>query len=462
MMRKTVLLFALIMFCTLSKNADALSINGLPPTLKGMTQDQAARIIGSNWIVYLDGPIEADSGEQLEKYIRNNKVPANSLFVLNSMGGNAVGGMEMGRVIRKYGFETSVGREARNRDPDMRSAQPGECYSACVFAYMGGKFRYLSKDSKLGVHRFYFKEKVDNAADVAQIATAAIVNFLSEMEIDPNFISIMTIASGKEIYEPRRDTLEQFNVVNNGFTKTTWSFQNVDSLIYLKGERDTTYGINKFILTCGDGPTLYIIFDPQGRINEVQQMKAQTLVINGLYFPLKPADIVIKNGWVNATYPLNNEIVQKLYNAKSVGVIFQWTNASPIFLGFDAMPFEGAISKLDAIFKNCSRSSNASMPSRKSDTILHCSLILNKANTNVKYTFRQREGESYLTEIEFEKNGVKEYTNSQWGYSMTNDKLVLNYLKDSRYNLSVDIKHSGYTTLTVGNSMLGNGQCLLK
>ncbi len=461
-MRKLSIFLQLFITWLILNPASALTINGAPPTLKGMSQTQAARILGSGWLLYLDGDIELDSGQKFEAYLKANNVPAYTIVVLNSMGGSATGGMDLGRIIRKYGFETSVGRQSRNSDPDVRSTQAGECYSACVFAYMGGKFRYLAKDSKLGVHRFYFKEKVDNAADIAQIATAAMVNYLSEMDIDPNFISIMTLASGKEIYEPKREVLEQFNVVNNGFTKTHWSFQNADSLIYLKGERDTRYGINKFILTCGNGPALYIIFDPQNREEEVKKMTAQTLVINGLYFPLPPAEIVVQNGWINATYPLTSDLVQKLYNAKSVGVIFQYNKNAPIFLGFDAMPFEGAVSKLDAIFKSCRRATTSDNQSRKSDSILTCSLILNKSNTNVRYVFRQREGESFLTEIEFEKNGTKEYTNSHWSYSMSNDVLALNYLKDTRYNLLVSLKQSGYTTLTMGKTTLGSGQCSLK
>jgi hypothetical protein len=429
----------------------ALTITGAPPS-------EATRFLGGGWFLYLDGDIELDSGEKFEEYLKINKVPAYSLVIFNSPGGNPIGGMKLGRAIRKYGLETSVGRQTAKVEKEIRATEPGECYSACALAYMGGKFRFLSGDSKIGVHRFYFTEKTDDAVDFAQIASAAIVNYLSDMDIDPKFLSVMTLASGKQIYTPSKAVLEEFNVVNNGFTKTIWTFQNFEKLIYLKGERDTRYGINKFILACTQQPTLYIIFDPQGREGEVLKMKSQMLVVNGLYFRLSPLELKQKDGLISGAYTLSKDIVEKLYNAKTVGMIYRWSDSAPIFLGFDSMPFDGAIAKLDAIFKNCDSQPSKAIQSDALMTLV-CTITLNKSGTSVRYTFRKRTSDSSFTEIEFDKNGTKEYTNTLWTFAVANKVLALNYSKDTRYTLLVSLDQSGYATLNLNQSILGSGNC---
>jgi hypothetical protein len=58
-----------------------------------------------------------------------------------SNGGDIDAGMDMGRMLRKFGAYTLVGSN-------------DQCLSACVFAYMGGERRSVA--GKLGIHRPYF------------------------------------------------------------------------------------------------------------------------------------------------------------------------------------------------------------------------------------------------------------------------------------------------------------------
>jgi hypothetical protein len=95
------------------------------------------RLLGSAWWIYLDGEIDGRAGARLEQFVKSNDVPIRSLVILNSGGGSVYGGMELGRVIRKYGFETDVGiRDKKSKD---RSYLPGECYSSCAYAYLVGR-----------------------------------------------------------------------------------------------------------------------------------------------------------------------------------------------------------------------------------------------------------------------------------------------------------------------------------
>jgi hypothetical protein len=93
-------------------------------------------ILGTAWRIFIDGPIEANSGRKLEEFIQSKQVPGESHVLLNSRGGNLFGGMELGRVIRKYNLRTDIGRQGKADLADLPSSGPGECHSACTLAFL--------------------------------------------------------------------------------------------------------------------------------------------------------------------------------------------------------------------------------------------------------------------------------------------------------------------------------------
>ncbi len=315
------------------------------------------RILGTHWYIYLSGQIGADTAEKFEAFVKEHKVPVWSDVVLNSPGGSLYGGMELGRIFRKYQLNTDIGiRESSKADKFSYSA--GECYSSCAYAYLGGQFRYLKKGSRYGVHRFYASNPAYGDMDTAQITSAQIVGYLHEMGIDPEFFNLSTKAAADEIYEPSPAVLEKLSVVNNGWGRTTWSVESKQGLIYLKGERNTAYGINKFIMGCTDkGILLHMIFDPQGHQAEVVNMHAHSLVIDMKDEPITAEETDINNGsgWFYADYLLTNDQVRRIMAANSVGVILQWAYGAPVFLGFNAMPLGEGAEKLAGIVNSCAR-----------------------------------------------------------------------------------------------------------
>jgi hypothetical protein len=108
-----------------------------------------------------------------------------------------VAGMELGRVIRKYRLRTDVGTKKPSSERGAREVVPGYCYSACALAYLGGSFRFLMKDSRYGVHRFAFENPAPQHADLAQIVSAAIVEYIRSMDVDTKLFSLSVVA-GKD------------------------------------------------------------------------------------------------------------------------------------------------------------------------------------------------------------------------------------------------------------------------
>jgi hypothetical protein len=256
---------------------------------------------GNMWIIYADGTIDTDSGERLEQFIQSRRVPDESTIFLNSLGGSLIGGLNLGRVLRLHAFRTYIGRingkpiftppPLENGFPE---ALPGECYSACALAFLGGKFRYIDPKSVYGVHRFSFAIQQPADSDVAQILSAAIVQYITEMGIDPELFTIMTKAASSDIITLSDQDLEKLGVINNGASKAVWTIESVPTGMYLKGQQDTVYGLDKFMILCAPSGdiALWIMFDPQKRGDELIKLyKADSLFIDDREIPMTGKEI---------------------------------------------------------------------------------------------------------------------------------------------------------------------------
>ena len=263
--------------------------------------------------------------------------------------------MTLGNIIRKYRLRTDVGARRANATRTLEY-DAGGCYSACTLAYVGGSFRFLHEGSHFGIHRFAFSSPQENGIDVAQVASASIVAYLRSMDIDTDLFTLSTTAGPAEMYEPSLQELQKLNVVTYGFNKPKWTVESNNGLLYLKGERDTVYGINKFIMFCPpkSGMVLHIIFDAQGHDKELLSFPAHSLVIDDQEYPITSAWKQMTKGWFNSEYILTNQQLLAIGRAKSVGVIVQGGYGAPIFLGFNSMPFEDGGKKLAGLLSSCS------------------------------------------------------------------------------------------------------------
>ena len=75
------------------------------------------------------------------------------------------------------------------------------------------------------MHRFYFPKKGANDADIAQIVSSAIVQYMRDMGVDPQLFTLSTGAGQAESIIPTREQLLALNVVNNGQERPIWSIE---------------------------------------------------------------------------------------------------------------------------------------------------------------------------------------------------------------------------------------------
>jgi hypothetical protein len=328
--------------------ADGISIEGLPapPLLR--------ELMGNGWVIYLDGEFKSGDGNRFEQFLKKNNVPEYSTVVINSPGGSLLEGIKLGKIIREYNLNTDIGIKKIGEN-GSRGYENGICFSACGLAFLGGKFRYMRTGARYGVHRFYASSTSPKDLEIAQIISAAIVTYVKEMGVDSDLFNIMTSAGPSEMAELKIDKLTSLRIVNNGFEKEKWTIESTNGMLYLKGERDTAFGINKFIFACGSdiGSLMHIIFDPQGRQNEIMSMQSHSLVIDGKNHKIKFAERRIQNGWFNGSYKLDINFIRMISRSKTVGLILRHSDDSSIFFGFDSMSFVDGKAKYLGLLKNC-------------------------------------------------------------------------------------------------------------
>lgn len=195
--------------------------------LTSNAQDMTLRCDGNSLescYVYIEGKIQLNAGEKLQqlKIVDTNRV------VLNSDGGDLLGGIFLGSVIRKLNLITEVGESTkRTGDVFSTSSNAGRCYSACAYAFLGGVERDSDSISRLGFHRFYnpidFTDKRIGyagelrsfASEEAQRVSAYIVMYLVEMGVDARMLLEFQDYGAESVYTFSRSKGLAYGIITN-------------------------------------------------------------------------------------------------------------------------------------------------------------------------------------------------------------------------------------------------------
>jgi hypothetical protein len=310
------------------------------------------------WTIFATGEIDAAADKRLATLIAEKNIPSISRLYLHSIGGSLVGGMALGRVIREHKLQTLIGQFDPTADMKLyKGIKPGYCYSACATAFLGGEYRYWTNGSIFGVHRFYWDKRSDRDADLAQMVSAAVVEYIRSMDVDTKIFSLASQAGSSEMITPSHETLLELNVVNDGRKRAKWTIESIEQGIYLKGEQETADGMNKFMIACpGTDPIyLYAIFEGGRNAEETISFPVNWLFLNGEQVRIDEQLIGKKiiNGKINLEYQLDGTLLAAISRANFVGVGLQPTAAAAFFAGFNHMPFAEGAAKLPGLLVVC-------------------------------------------------------------------------------------------------------------
>ncbi|MDB5811713.1 MAG: periplasmic protein-like protein [Betaproteobacteria bacterium] len=350
--RIVVILFALASGCCTgtalgATRDESLAMDFVEPD----SRVSARRANDERWTIFLDGRIDEAAAERFRDEIARRQIRLASVF-FNSQGGALWEGIELGRVIRQHGFSTHIGKQ----DDRASTASPGMCYSACVFAFIGGKYRFYAPPSKIGVHRFSAGSSADTDADQVQIASAAIVNFIREMQIDVGLFDRMSRVGKDQILVLPQPELEKLRVVNHGRLTPEWSFDSLAGITYLKAAQQTWLGTGEIVLSCRERQAIFQVrFDAGDNADAVQDPGSEhSIGFGNGYLPLgEPlARVTLHDNLVTAEFALSAGQIQRLANAVNVGYSARLAN-SPARAGFTIDTAGPSSEKISSFLNSC-------------------------------------------------------------------------------------------------------------
>lgn len=176
-------------------------------------KDMDFRILYENHtnVVVADGDITNHTPKNFQKFLDETHFDGfHFILALNSNGGSLLAGMQLGEMIRDWGFQTEVSKYHE------RARFGGQCFSACGLAFLGGRQRSVPERSTIGFHQFSskimnklsyldFQQEVKNTEENAQILSALMLNYMLKMGAEIELFNQLSLALPNEMYIPKED-----------------------------------------------------------------------------------------------------------------------------------------------------------------------------------------------------------------------------------------------------------------
>ena len=151
-------------------------------------------------VLMAEGDITLDSDVLFERAFE--KAGNVRTVMLDSPGGNVVGGLKLGYSFRRAKLNVSV-------------APGGECFSACAYAMLGGVSRRVPEDARFGVHGFVDRRSKVSARDMSydKDIYGLLRLFAEEMGVSPSLIVMAEKTRNEDLRILSREELKKTRVV---------------------------------------------------------------------------------------------------------------------------------------------------------------------------------------------------------------------------------------------------------
>ena len=162
----------------------------------------AMRIDGNSTWISAEGEITNQTPADFEKFLATATIWKRQRIAIDSPGGSVIGSIKLGEIIRAHEFLIGVGKSIKNGN--YSSPAPGQCASACVFAFVGGIERSVVAPSRIGVHQIAISrqslyeskaisvDELDRTFASSQIVIGLVISHFIKMGIDLNVVTLMT------------------------------------------------------------------------------------------------------------------------------------------------------------------------------------------------------------------------------------------------------------------------------
>jgi hypothetical protein len=147
--------------------------------------------LGDGKLILASGQIEKLSSDHFAEFTQN--YPAKTIVILQSLGGDLIGGLRLGQAIRARNFQTYLSARAPRTDDKTI----GKCFSACAYAFLGGVERQVDPLAQFGVHQFRGQDKNLDAIQTQKLS-AILGRYMDTMGVNRQLLdSAMATDPGK-------------------------------------------------------------------------------------------------------------------------------------------------------------------------------------------------------------------------------------------------------------------------
>ena len=161
---------------------------------------------GERWTIVLSGVIDPAAPARVSAELARHNVRMADVY-LDSPGGSVGAGIALGRLFRRLNMSTYVGRDNQRGE--------GRCFSACVYAYIGGSSRYMTERDALGIHRFSAGAPSENDLERAQLVSAEIARYITDMGVDVKLFQLASRVPSASMYRLTFKEALELRVANN-------------------------------------------------------------------------------------------------------------------------------------------------------------------------------------------------------------------------------------------------------
>jgi len=312
-----------------------------PERTKGQDCFNPPADLGLGDIVLAQGKIERKSEDGFGEAVKN--LPAGTIVVLNSMGGDLVGGLRLGQSIRARDFNTWV-MDATSDNPAIKDKKNmGRCFSSCAYTFLGGVLRRVDKAGQLGVHQFRnTDDKLD--ANQAQKISAMLARYLDNMGINSQLLDQALLTEpGKMTLIPETQRIA-WNIepsLPSTVTLSKWKLEAAAGgkrLAYTSVKQINRNAFLTFALTYVNGSLRgLVIAKPDARDELASDWlsafndKVEVMVeVNSKLLVMQPLGNWELAGQVNTPgtrqiwYAVKPELIKELLNARQFKLKLQW------------------------------------------------------------------------------------------------------------------------------------------
>lgn len=332
---------------------------------------------GNNYVcvpaILAEGDIERDTADRLRIFLSDSeqhphKLSPGARLCFNSSGGDLLGALQLGRLIRSLGFNTCLAPEYARVIPgtfgeEETFVKNAVCASACAFAFLGGVNRAIEPNSRYGIHQFY--GAAGNIGDSAtQITIVALAGYIEEMGSNRHLLDAASLVPSQQMYWLSLEDLRELRVDNMTMERSKWQLSALQNGAVVATIKQVKPGfqnqISLALVKAADHVGLVITFIPNERYSNLDEALSAlngSLGETSLYVDdrevatFKGLTWKRGKGMVGTVVHLSPLAVQALRSGKLLGLR---VNVARVFQVYDPsleFPLDGLAHLLNAVLR---------------------------------------------------------------------------------------------------------------